>query len=103
MDPLLALLIVIIIMGILLGIAIVALSVVLYNFLLLLSEINKKQVATTSDILGAINLETPHLDILGGATTANPSVDDIISDEEDKSYFNPHEFDVDQYKEENEL
>jgi len=91
---------VIVIMGVLLAICIVCISVVLYNFLLLLSELNKRQVCIISDILGSIDLETPHTDVATNTTSGGDSVEDILNeaDNEDK-YFNPHEFDVDQYKE----
>ena len=96
-----SLLIVIIIMGVLLGICIVSISIVLYNFLLLLSELNKRQVCIISDILGSIDLETPHTNMVTG-TNPGTSVEDILNEaESDENYFNPHEFDVDQYKEEN--
>lgn len=96
------LLIIIIIMGVLLAIALVSTYIVLYNSLLLASENNKRLVSIVCDILASINLETPHLDNLLGVQS--PSVDDVISNaEEDSSYFNPHEFDADQYKEENDL
>ena len=89
-------LVVITIMGILLAISTIAISVVLYNFLLLLSELNKRQVCIISDILGSINLETPHLDTIS-PTVPIPNVDDVIEDE-GETYFNPHEFDIDQYE-----
>ena len=92
-------LIVIIIMGVLLGIAIIAITVVLYNFLLLLSELNKRQVYIISDILASINLETPHLDTVNPPVVQGPNVEDILNEATgDDNYFNPHEFDVDQYK-----
>ena len=101
MEPLL---IVIIIMGVLLGICIICISVVLYNFLLLLSELNKRQVCIISDILGSIDLETPHTDLVTGTGNQDKSVEDILNEAKDEeAYFNPHEFDVDQYKEDADL
>lgn len=102
MDPLIMLLIVIIIMGVLLGIAITCISIVLYNFLLLFSEVNKRQVCIISDVLGSINLETPQTDMVTNTGNQGTSVEDILNEANgEDTYFNPHEFDVDQFKEEN--
>lgn len=81
-------------------ICVIGIVIVLYNFMLLLSELNKRLIYIITDILGTIDLDTPHLD------TLNPAVenveDKILEGAEEDSYFNPHEFDVDAYKEANE-
>jgi hypothetical protein len=79
-------------------ICVTALAVVLYNFMLLLSELNKRQVYIISDILQSIDLSTPHLDTLSPAE-ANINVEEILGDAmPEGNYFNPHEYDVDEHK-----
>lgn len=79
-------------------ICVITIAVVLYNFMLLLSELNKRQVYIISDILQSIDLSTPHLDSLEPAQ-AGINVEDILGDTEPEgNYFNPHEFDVDEHK-----
>lgn len=78
---------------------VIALSVTLYNFMLLLSEINKRQVYVINDILQSIDLSTPHLDQLEPVRNI---VEDIIEESKtDDNYFNPHAYDIDDYKENN--
>lgn len=79
-------------------ICVITIAVVLYNFMLLLSELNKRQVYIISDILQSIDLSTPHLDTLSPAE-ANINVEEILGDAEPEgNYFNPHEYDVDEHK-----
>jgi hypothetical protein len=88
------------ILAIVIVICVVAIAVVLYNFMLLLSELNKRLIYVITDILGNIDLATPHLDTLN--PVPENTVEDIVKEETEGSYFNPHEFDVDAYKESNE-
>lgn len=79
-------------------ICVITIAIVLYNFMLLLSELNKRQVYIISDILQSIDLSTPHLDTLSPAET-NINVEDILEDEiPEGNYFNPHEYDVDEHR-----
>lgn len=73
-------------------ICVLTVSIVLHNFMLLLSELNKRQIYIISDILQSIDLSTPHLDtIMPSDATIN--VEDILEDEVPKeNYFNPHEY-----------
>ena len=88
------------ILAIVIVICVVGIVIVLYNFMLLLSELNKRLIYIITDILGTIDLETPHLDTLNPVTK---NVEDkILEGADEGSYFNPHEFDVDAYKEANE-
>lgn len=91
----------IVIIGLLIVVTIlvIAISVVIYNFMLLLSELNKRQVYIIEDILQSIDLSTPHLDTLQPAdNTIN--MEDILDEQEGSNYFNPHEYDVDEHKDE---
>lgn len=74
-------------------ICVITISVVLHNFMLLLSELNKRQVYIISDILQSIDLSTPHLDTLN--PDENINIEDILEDAKNgDNYFNPHEYEV---------
>lgn len=79
------------ILAIVIVICVITMSVVLYNFMLLLSELNKRQIYIISDILASIDLSTPHLDTLNPDNTI--TMEDIL-DEPENNYFNPHEYNV---------
>lgn len=79
-------------------ICVITIAIVLHNFMLLLSELNKRQVYIISDILQSIDLSTPHLDTLSPAE-ANINVEEILEDAiPEGNYFNPHEYDVDEHR-----
>lgn len=87
---------VIIILSAVIVIVVMAVVVVLYNFMLLLSELNKRQVYIISDILSNIDLSTPHLDSLDVGNENN--FEDVIETLKDEESFNPHSFDIDNMK-----
>lgn len=89
----------VIILAIIIVICVVTIAIVLYNFLLLLSELNKRQIYIITDILQSIDLSTPHLDSLNPEPKQNVELEDILEDQGD-NYFNPHEYDVDEHKDE---
>ena len=89
---------IVIILAIVIVICVIAMSVVLYNFMLLLSELNKRQVYVISDILQSIDLSTPHIDSLQPDNTIG--MEDILDEQNEDGYFNPHEYDVDEHKDE---
>lgn len=74
-------------------------AILLYNFMQLLSTLNKRMVAVISDILGNIDLSTPKIEAL----TKEPSeikLEDVLDEDlEDLNGFNPHNYDP--FKEEN--
>ena len=70
-------------------IAMVILSVILYNFMLLTSEMNKRLVYIVADVLGSISLETPHIDTM----FREPNIEDDLFNDESDEHFNPHNFD----------
>lgn len=74
-------------------IIVIVLAVVLYNFMLLLSEINKRLVYVISDVLGSIDLSTPSIDTLNPDKQNN--FEDILEELKDDKAFNPHDVDVD--------
>lgn len=75
-------------------ICVIVIAIVLYNFMLLLSELNKRLIYIITDILQSIDLSTPHLDTLNPETKPI-DVEEILQGEYDKeNYFNPHEFEV---------
>lgn len=90
---------VIIILAVVVVICVITMAIVLYNFMLLLSELNKRQIYIISDILQSIDLSTPHMDTLSPDTQA-VGLEDVLEDEGDSNYFNPHEYDVDAHKDE---
>ena len=77
---------------------VITISVVLYNFMLLLSELNKRQIYIISDILQSIDLSTPHLDTLS-PVESNINVEDILEDAmPEDNYFNPHEYNIEEHR-----
>ena len=71
-------------------ICVITIAVTLHNFMLLLSELNKRQIYIITDILQSIDLSTPHLDTLN--PDENINVEDIINEVPEVNYFNPHEY-----------
>ena len=88
-----------IVLAVVIVICVITMAIVLYNFMLLLSELNKRQVYVISDILQNIDLSTPHIDTLN-PETKQVNLEDVLDEEGDKSYFNPHEYDVDAHRDE---
>jgi len=82
-------------------ISVVIMAVLLYNFMQLLSTLNKRLIAVISDILENIDLSTPRTDSLVG-DTPQIQLEDVLNDSEDEEGpgFNPHNFDP--FKEDNE-
>jgi len=80
-------------------ICVITMSIVLYNFMLLLSELNKRQVYVISDILQNIDLSTPHIDTLS-PETKQVNLEDVLDEEQGDNYFNPHEYNVEEHKDE---
>lgn len=75
-------------------ICVIVIAIVLYNFMLLLSELNKRLIYIITDILQSIDLSTPHLDTLNPETKPI-NVEEILQGEyNEENYFNPHEFEV---------
>lgn len=75
-------------------ICVIVIAIVLYNFMLLLSELNKRLIYIITDILQSIDLSTPHLDTLNPETKPI-NVEEMLQGEyNDDNYFNPHEFEV---------
>ena len=85
---------IVIVLSIIIGILVIAISITLYNFMLLLSELNKRQVYIIEDILQSIDLSTPHLDTLNPDDTID--LNDLIDQTESDNYFNPHEYETKQ-------
>jgi hypothetical protein len=81
---------VIIILSIVVVICMITISVVLYNFMLLLSELNKRQVYVISDILQNIDLSTPHIDSLQPDNQIK--LEDVLDEKESNDYFDPHSY-----------
>ena len=82
-------------------ISVVIMAVLLYNFMQLLSTLNKRLIAVISDILENIDLSTPRMDGLVG-DTSQIQLEDVLNDseEDEGSGFNPHNYDP--FKEDNE-
>lgn len=75
-------------------VCVIVIAIVLYNFMLLLSELNKRLIYIITDILQSIDLSTPHLDTLNPETKPI-NVEEILQGEyNEENYFNPHEFEV---------
>lgn len=75
-------------------VCVIVIAIVLYNFMLLLSELNKRLIYIITDILQSIDLSTPHLDTLNPETKPM-NVEEILQGEyNDDNYFNPHEFEI---------
>lgn len=72
-------------------ISMVILSVLLYNFMQLLSTLNKRLVLVIGDILGNIDLSTHKIDSLD-PSQAEINLEDILEDSEEAG-FNPHNYD----------
>lgn len=88
-----------IVLSIVIVICVITMAIILYNFMLLLSELNKRQIYIISDILQNIDLSTPHLDTLEPKQETN--LEEILDEEQgDNNYFNPHEYDVEAHKDE---
>lgn len=80
-------------------ISISIMAILLYNFMQLLSTLNKRLVMVIGDILGNIDLSTPRIDSLD-PDRQQINLEDILEDTEDESTgFNPHNYDP--FKEEN--
>lgn len=74
-------------------ISMVIMAILLYNFMQLLSTLNKRLVLVLGDILGNIDLSTPRIDTLNPEYTQG-TFEDILEDStEETSGFNPHNFD----------
>ena len=71
------------------------LAVLLYNFMQLLSTLNKRLVMVIGDILGNVDLSTPRIDSIDPNNTPSVNLEDILEDSEDESGngFNPHNYD----------
>ena len=89
---------IIIVLAIGIVICIVIMAILLYNFMQLLSTLNKRLISIISDILGSIDLATPHIDSLINDNN-QIGLEDVL-DEEEPSGFNPHNYDP--FKEGNE-
>lgn len=81
-------------------ISIIIMAILLYNFMQLLSTLNKRMVAVISDILGNIDLSTPKIDSMIG-NNSELNLEDVLEDsqEDETNGFNPHNYDP--FKEEN--
>ncbi|MCR5742063.1 MAG: hypothetical protein K6G38_06365 [Gammaproteobacteria bacterium] len=88
-----------IVLSVVIVICVITIAIVLYNFMLLLSELNKRQIYIISDILQSIDLSTPHLDTLS-PEPKQVNLEDVLEEEQGDNYFNPHEYDVDAHKDE---
>ena len=70
-------------------------SILLYNFMQLLSTINKRMMATIGDILGNIQFETPNINaVTDKEDIQTAGYSQLLEDEEIISEgFNPHNYD----------
>ncbi len=74
-------------------ISMIIMAVLLYNFMQLLSTLNKRLVMVIGDILGNVDLSTPRIDTLE-PSQPQVNLEDILEDSEDESSgFNPHNYD----------
>jgi type II secretory pathway component PulK len=74
-------------------ISMIIMAVLLYNFMQLLSTLNKRLVMVIGDILGNVDLSTPRIDTLE-PSQPQVNLEDILEDSEDESGgFNPHNYD----------
>jgi type II secretory pathway component PulK len=93
----------IIALSIVIGVCIIVMAILLYNFMQLLSTLNKRLIAVVSDILGNIDLSTPNIDKMtdnNNNNTTQISLEDVLDgQEESTSGFNPHNYDP--FKEDN--
>ena len=90
---------IIITLSVVIVICVIIMAILLYNFMQLLSTLNKRMIAVISDILGSIDLTTPKVDSLIKDTNTI-QLEDVLDEEEQSSGFNPHNFDP--FKEGNE-
>lgn len=75
-------------------ISMVIMAILLYNFMQLLSTLNKRLVMVIGDILGNVDLSTPRIDSLD--PVQQPITFEDILDNEDSNNeggFNPHNYD----------
>ena len=85
--------VVIIALAVVIVISMIIMAILLYNFMQLLSTLNKRMIAVISDILGNIDLSTPQIDTITRNDNANDiSLEDVLDDTEETS-FNPHNYD----------
>ena len=70
-------------------------SILLYNFMQLLSTINKRMVATIGDILGNIQFETPNINAVTEREEVQTAGYSQLLEDEDiiSEGFNPHNYD----------
>ena len=70
-------------------------SILLYNFMQLLSTINKRMMATIGDILGNIQFETPNINaVTDKEDIQTAGYSQLLEDEEIiGDGFNPHNYD----------
>ncbi len=74
-------------------ISMVIMAILLYNFMQLLSTLNKRLVMVIGDILGNVDLSTPRIDSLE-EPQHNINIEDILDkDSDNESGFNPHNYD----------
>lgn len=90
---------IIITLSVVIVICVIIMAILLYNFMQLLSTLNKRMIAVISDILGTIDLTTPQVDNIFKDTNTI-QLEDVLDDEEQPGGFNPHNFDP--FKEGNE-
>ena len=90
---------IIITLSVVIVICVIIMAILLYNFMQLLSTLNKRMIAVISDILGSIDLTTPQVDSLIKDTNTI-QLEDVLDEEEQTSGFNPHNYDP--FKEGNE-
>ena len=88
-------------LAIVIVISMIIMAILLYNFMQLLSTLNKRMIATISDILGNIDLSTPKIDNI--TRDQEIKLEDVLEDNnlEDgiNNGFNPHNYDP--FKEDN--
>lgn len=71
-------------------------SILLYNFMQLLSTMNKRLVATVGDILGNISLTTENINqVTDNVPTATAGYSQLLDDDDSiiGDGFNPHNYD----------
>ena len=90
---------IIITLSVVIVICVIIMAILLYNFMQLLSTLNKRMIAVISDILGSIDLTTPKVDSLIKDTNTI-QLEDVLDEDEQTSGFNPHNYDP--FKEGNE-
>ncbi len=74
-------------------ISMVIMAILLYNFMQLLSTLNKRLVMVIGDILGNVDLSTPRIDSLE-APQQPINIEDILDTEDSNNEggFNPHNY-----------